>query len=160
MIRTKYLLVLAAACVGMAGCQNAANTTSNAATNANTAAVNMNTNSTAAANTPPATGDDPGDINGTPTQVYKAAYTARKNCDVAGLKKVMSQKLLAYLTKKGKEVKKSLDDVLNDICKGPQASTEQVRNETINGDHASIEYLDENDEWQTMDFVRQEGVWK
>ena len=157
MIRTKYLACVAAAVV-FTGCQKAANTSNNV--NASTApnAANVSANSAQSANN--ATANDPGNYNGSPTEVYKAAYTARKNCDVAGLKKVMAKELLDFLAKMGKEEKRSVDDEFKELCQRPQASTEQVRNEKITGDHASIEYLDENNEWQPMDFVKEGGVWK
>jgi hypothetical protein len=156
-IRYKYLACIAAAVV-FTGCQKAADTTMNTAAtpNANTAVSNTNTSSGNANGT----STDPGNFNGSPTEVYKAAYTARKNCDVAGLKKVMAKDLVDFISKMAKEDKKSVDDEFKELCQRPQASTEQVRNEKINGDHASIEYLDENNEWQPMDFVKEGGVWK
>lgn len=157
MIRTKFLACLAAA-VLFTACQRAATTADNANTSPAANAANTNANTSSAnAN---GTSSDPGNYNGSPTEVYKAAYTARKNCDVAGLKKVMAKELLDFLAKMGKEDKKSVDDELKELCQRPQASTEQVRNEKIDGDHASIEYLDENNEWQPMDFVKEGGVWK
>lgn len=157
MIRSKILISVAATAI-FSGCQTNSNTTSNTAVNANSTAVGVDANSAPAANN--ATADDPGNFNGPPTEVYKAAYTARKNCYVAGLKKVMAKDLLDFLAKAAKDEKKSVDDELKDLCHRPQASTEQIRNEKINGDRASIEYLDENNEWQPMDFVREDGVWK
>lgn len=157
MIRIKYLSLAFAAAVIASGCQSSANTTANTNTNA-AAPTNPSANSAPAANN--AAANDPGNFNGSPTEVYKAAYTARKNCDLAGLKKVMSKELLDFMTKMGKDEKKSLDDELKELCGRPQASTEQVRNEKIDGDHASIEYFDEEDKWQRMDFVREDGAWK
>jgi len=157
-IRYKFSVCLAAIVV-FAGCQNAANTSTNGNSSTTIAtAANSNTNSASTGNG--ATANDPGDFNGSPTEVYKAAYTARQNCDLAGLKKVMSKQLLDRIDQFAKEDKKSLDDEIKDICKEPQASTQQVRNEKIDGDHASIEYLDEKNNWQRMDFIREGGVWK
>src|SRR5689334_4559692 len=109
MIRPKYLSFIAIAVLAV-GCQKGTSTGNNTNSNANTnvAAANANANSTPAANT--ATATDPGNAAGSPTEVYKAAYTARKNCDLAGLKKVMSKDLLKFLTEMGKTDKKSLDE--------------------------------------------------
>lgn len=162
MIRTKYVLSLVAAGLVFMGCQTAANTNTsinaNANSSGNTVAINSNANSSTA-NTS-GTANDPGDLNGTPTEVYKAAYTARKNCDIAGLKKVMAKELVDFIGKMGKDDKKSVDEEFKELCQRPQAPTEQVRNEKISGDTASIEYLDENNEWQPMTFIREDGVWK
>jgi hypothetical protein len=157
-IRSKYLFFFTAAAVVLAGCQNAANTTNNTNSNANAVVVTTTTNSAPAGNN--ATANDPGNPAGSPTDVYKAAYTARKNCDIPGLKKVMSKELLDFLAKMGKDDKKSLDDELKELCSRPQGSTESVRNEKIDGDHASIEYMDEENKWQRMDFIREDGAWK
>ena len=157
MIRYKFFACIAAA-VLFTGCQQATNTSTNTNTTSAPPSANSNANAPSAANN--ATADDPGNFNGSPTEVYKAAYTARKNCDLAGLKSVMSKQLLDRIGDFAKEDKKSLDDEIKDICKEPQASTEQVRNEKIDGDRSSIEYLDEKNTWQRMDFIREGGVWK
>jgi hypothetical protein len=156
-IRSKYILFIAAAAL-LIGCQKAANTTSETTTNANSGAANAGSNSAGIAGNTSA--DDPGDFNGTPSEVYKAAYTARKNCDISGLKKVLANEFLAYIAKMAKMDKKSLDDELKEICEEPQASTAQARNEKIDGNRASIEYLDEDGEWRPMDFIREDGAWK
>ncbi|MFL6374435.1 MAG: hypothetical protein ACJ73D_07210 [Pyrinomonadaceae bacterium] len=161
MIRTKYLSLLVAAGLCAAACQKAANTSNNGTSTSNvtvTSAANTSANSSSAAKD--ATANDPGNFNGSPTEVYKAAYTARKNCDIDGLKKVMAKDLLGYMDKMAKVDKKSTDEELKELCSTPQASTEQARNEKIDGDHASIEYLDEENKWERMDFVREDGVWK
>jgi hypothetical protein len=56
--------------------------------------------------------------------------------------------------------KKTLDQVIKDLCDKPQAPTAQARNEKIDGEHATIEYLEENGKWKTMDFVKEGGGWK
>jgi len=85
---------------------------------------------------------------------------AREKCDVAALQKVMAKGLLDRMSEFAKEDKKSLDDEFKELCKDPQASTAEARNEKIDGDHATIEYLDAKGRWQPMSFVREEGVWK
>ena len=100
---------------------------------------------------------------GTPTDAYKAAYTARKNKDIDGLKKVLSKDILEFFTMMGDaddKNKKSLDDMLRELCDRPQAATAEARNEKIDGDKATIEYLDETGGWGSMDFVKEDGVWK
>ncbi len=152
MIQHKYLtLVLAAVLIGGA-CQKAGNTA-----NSNTTAVASNTNAVAT-NSAPAS--DAGNISGSPSDVYKVAYTARKNKDIATLKRVMSKELLGFLTDMGAADKKSLDDTLNEVCAEPQAATAEARNEKIDGDHATIEYKDDDNSWQPMAFVREDGAWK
>lgn len=157
MTRTTYLSLIIVAAVLAGACQKAANITTNTNTG-NTLTANSNANSAPAANN--AAADDPGNYNGSPTEVYKAAYTARKNCDLAGLRKVMSKELLDFMTKMGKDDKKPLDDELKELCSRPQASSAQARNEKINAEKASIEYLAEDNTWERMDFIREDGAWK
>ena len=152
MIQHKYLTVVLAAMLMGAACQKAGNTASNV-TNAATGNSNA-----VATNTAPAS--DAGNISGSPSDVYKVAYTARKNKDIATLKRIMSKDLLAFLTDMGSTDKKSLDDTLNEVCAEPQAATAEARNEKIDGDHATIEYKDDDNSWQPMEFVREDGAWK
>lgn len=95
----------------------------------------------------------------TPTEAYKTAFELRKNKDVQGLKKIMSDDIKEFLTMMGEEEKKSLDDMIKDMCEKPQAERAEVRNEKIKGDWATVEYLTEKGEWKTMDFEKVGGKW-
>ena len=146
-----------------AGCGAPANTT-----NTNTASANSSANVASSVATNPAanTAASTGTINmatvpaDSPAGAYKAAYNARQSKDIAALKKILAKDVLEFLTMVGKEDKKSLDDMLKDLCEQPQAATAETRNEKIEGDTASIEYLDEEGKWQPMEFVREDGMWK
>ncbi len=96
----------------------------------------------------------------TPTDTYKTGYDARKNKDVATLKRVMSKDALAFLADMGSVEKKTLDDLLKELTEKPQAPTAEVRNEKITGDRATLEYLNEKGEWSTMDFTKDGNEWK
>jgi hypothetical protein len=95
-----------------------------------------------------------------PTEAYKAAYTARQNKDVEGLKRVLSKDVLDFLLEMGKTEKKTVDDELKDLCEQPQAPKAEVRGEKINGDRATLEYLGEGGKWSPMDFVKEGNDWK
>jgi hypothetical protein len=125
------------------------------------------------ANTPPATKESPatatakvepakpsGGSLATPTDTYKTAYAARKNKDIAGLKRVFSQELLKFLTEIAEADKKTLDDSLKELSENPQAPTDEVRGEKITGNQATLEYQDEKGKWKTMDFVKEGNDWK
>ena len=94
-----------------------------------------------------------------PTEAYKTAFELRKRKDIAGLKKIMSKDILEFLTMMGEDDKKSLDDMLKEMCDKPQADRAEARNEKIKGDRAAVEYLTETGGWKTMDFERVEGKW-
>ena len=95
----------------------------------------------------------------TPTDAYKTAYELRKNKDVAGLKSIMSDDIKEFLTMMGEAEKKSLDDMIKEMCEKPQADKAEARNEKINGDTATVEYLTEKGAWKTMDFEKVDGKW-
>jgi hypothetical protein len=152
------LLTLAVAIMaGAAGCGQGSNTNANTTVSVTTAGAN--TNATAAAPAATAAAGDSSSA-GTPTQAYKAAYAARKDRDAAALKKLMSKDLLEFLTEMGQigDKKQSLDEILLDG--GKELKSDDTRNEKINGDRATVEYRDEGDDWDVMDFVKEDGVWK
>jgi type IV secretory pathway VirB10-like protein len=160
--------VATAAALSAIGCSTPTVTNTNSATNSNAvlasnSAANANSaaaNTTAANST--STGQAP-DSADSPSATYRAAYTARKNKDIAGLKKLFSKDVLEFLTMLGKADPKkpqTLDQMLKELCEQPQAATAEARNEKITGDKATIEYLDEKGSWETMDFVREDGAWK
>ncbi len=153
----KIFLFLAVAIFGaMLACEKPA------ANNSNDNKATTNTNQAANAATPvPA--NTTTNSAGTPTDAYKAAYTARKNKDIEGLKKLMSKDVLEFLTMVAEvddKKKSTLDDQLKELCEKPQATTAEARNEKIDGDTATIEYLDEKGGWKPMEFIKEDGVWK
>jgi hypothetical protein len=95
----------------------------------------------------------------TPTDTYKTAYELRKKKDVQGLKAIMSKDIKEFLTMMGEEDKKSLDDMIKEMCDKPQADRAEARNEKIKGDRATVEYLTEKGDWKTMDFEKVDGKW-
>lgn len=95
----------------------------------------------------------------TPTEAYKTAYELRKKKDVAGLKSIMSEDIKEFLTMMGEADKKSLDDMIKEMCDKPQADKAESRNEKIKGDTATVEYLSETGAWKTMDFEKVNGKW-
>lgn len=160
----KHFLVIALLCASLMlslACQPAANTST---TTNNTAAANAPANTTANPVEPniPSPVDALETTSGslaTPTEAYKTAYELRKKKDVAGLKNMMSKDIQEFLTMMGEEEKKSLDDMIKEMCDKPQADKAESRNEKIKGDRAELEYLDETGKWKTMDFEKIDGKW-
>jgi hypothetical protein len=74
------------------------------------------------------------------------------------LKKVMSKDALEFFTMMGDS--KSPDEGLRQLMERPQAATAETRSEKINGDKATLEFLDEKGDWEPMDFVKEGGDWK
>ena len=161
MNKIKYIIIVAIAAISLmiAGCNKIDNSNA-AASNANNAAMNTNANSNA--NTTTETKNDSTSTGSmaTPTDAYKFAYDCRKRKDIECLKKVMTKDIIEFFTEIGKEDKKSADDMLKELVEKPQAATCEFRKEKIEGDYASIEYLDEKGGWSTMDFEKVGTDWK
>jgi hypothetical protein len=132
--------------------------------NANSAASNAATPAPSDTKLPEAAKPETAPANGgslaTPTDTYKTGYAARQKKDLAELKRVMSKDALEFLSMMGTEEKKTLDDQLTELAKRPQAATAETRNEKINGDRASLEYLNEKGGWSPMEFVKEGADWK
>jgi DNA uptake protein ComE-like DNA-binding protein len=97
---------------------------------------------------------------GTPSGAYMFGYVARQKKDLPALKRVLSEDAQEFLTEIGKEEHKTLDDQLRDLAERPQAATAETRNEKINGNRASLEYLNEKSKWVSMEFVKEGNDWK
>ena len=156
--RNLLLLTLwAAIAATLAGCPSAPVNTGPGPTNGNTP--------TSTPSAPPqspssAVSDStPGSL-ATPTDAYRTAHGLRANKDIEGLKRVLSKDILEFFTEMGKLDKKSLDEMLLELCLKPQAATPESRNEKITGNRAIIEYQDENGEWKEMDFEKEGSEWK
>jgi hypothetical protein len=149
-----------------AACQKAAESNANSNRSASNTAASNTTAPPAANSSPteaPRTSESPAAASGslaTPTDTYKTGYTARKNKDIEALKRVLSKEALDFLTEMGKEEKKTLDDQLKALADRPQADKAETRNEKIDGDTATLEYLNERGTWSKMDFVKEGNDWK
>jgi len=159
-MRKIFIPLVVASGLIVGGCGSKAANNSNAVV-ANSNTVNTAVNSNATIPATPAS-DKPAsyDPAKSPTDAYKAAYYARKSCDVPQLKKLFDKDVLDFLTQMGKMDNKSLEDMIKDMCAEPQADTDDSRNERIDGDKARVEYPSKSGEWRTMDFVKEDGVWK
>jgi hypothetical protein len=159
----KFMLGLAviAIALGAAGCNSSASPNVNAANNAQANTNSLTNPGAPVSNSSPAAKlvHTAGSLD-TPTDAYLSAYDYRQKKDIEGLKKVMSKDILGFFTDMGKSDNKTADDMLRDMCNAPQAATAEARNEKIDGDHATVEYLDDKGGWATMDFEKVGSEWK
>jgi type IV secretory pathway VirB10-like protein len=160
------LLTVLATLLWSIACQKVEAPTSNAnsASTNTSASTNSATPSTANANQSKVNAEAPQSPGSgslaTPTEAYKTAYAARKNKDLATLKRAFSKDALGFLTDMGKLENKTLDDELKELFVKPQAASADTRNEKINGNRATLEYLDEKGKWAVMDFSKDGNEWK
>ena len=96
-----------------------------------------------------------------PTSTYKAAYEAMKNKDAAAFKKLMTKKDLQDIEDTAKKAGKSSDDMLKDVMNAiPLPKSNDTKDEKIDGDRATLQVKNEKDEWETINFVKEDGDWK
>lgn len=127
---------------------------------ANVANVNKgNTTVEQPANTNTGEVSVPGSL-ATPADAYKTAYALRKKGDIEGLKKVMAEDVIEFMTEVGEADNKSLDDMLKEMVKEPQGPTDEVRDVKITGDRATLEYTKKDGSWKVMDFLKVGNDWK
>jgi hypothetical protein len=96
-----------------------------------------------------------------PTASYKAAYDAMKNKDTAAFKKLMTKKDLQDIEETAKKAGKSSDDMLKDVINAiPLPKSNDSKDEKIDGDKATLQVKNEKDEWETINFIKEDGEWK
>jgi preprotein translocase subunit SecD len=141
---------------------NAANQNVNKANSANrnTEQKNTNIDNTIANDAKTETNSTGEKSASTPTGVYKAYYAAHKNKDVAAIKKLISKDMYEFFEMIGEGKPNPLDDGIKEICNEPQGTSDEVRNEKISGDKATLQIQNPKGEWITADFVKEDGVWK
>ena len=95
-----------------------------------------------------------------PTAAYQTAYAARQKKDAKGLQQAMSKKMLGFFSEMAKAEQKTLNDEVQEMIDSPLPPTNEIRNEKITGDQATVEYQDDQGKWKTMDFVKEGKDWK
>jgi hypothetical protein len=97
----------------------------------------------------------------TPTATLKVFYEASKKKDASGMKKSLSKGSLAMFEKQAKEQNKPVDDLLTKVDTNTPDKMPETRNEKITGDTATLEVKnDQNGNWDTLPFVKEDGEWK
>lgn len=96
-----------------------------------------------------------------PTATYKAAYEAMKNKDTAAFKKLMTKKDLQDIEETAKKANKTSDEMFKDLMTAiPLPKSAESKDEKIDGDNATLQIKNNKDEWETINFVKEDGDWK
>ena len=97
----------------------------------------------------------------TPLETLKAYTTAIKKKDTTTMKLLLSEGSLKMADQEAKAQNVALDEVVKrETLFSENQSTVEFRNEKIDGDKATIEMKDSFETWNTVPFVREEGIWK
>lgn len=93
----------------------------------------------------------------TPTEGFKAFYDAAKKKDAAAMKKTISKRLLTELEAEAKRDNKQFDEFLVSVN---LPDTLETRNESIQGETATLEVKGRGDSWRKQKLVKEDGEWK
>lgn len=145
---THLLILLAGVVLVAAGCSKTANTNNSNASSTNKNSTTSTTSTTTSSSS----------TASTPTAAYKAFQEANKKKDYAAVKSRFSKASLEMLTEEAKKQNKTLDEFVKDqVDKG--TSDEEVLNEKIDGDSATVDLKDKNSSI-TLPMVKEDGEWK
>jgi hypothetical protein len=97
----------------------------------------------------------------TPLETLKAYTTAIKKKDTTKMKLLLSKDSIKMAKQEADAQGVTLDEVVKrETLFNESQSTVEFRNEKIDGDKATIEMKDSFSSWNTVPFVREDGVWK
>ena len=84
-----------------------------------------------------------------------------KNKDAAAFKRVMTKSDLQNVEEAAKLYGKSSDEMMKEVLAAiPMPASGESKDEKIDGDTATLEVKNDEDEWETINFVKENGEWK
>jgi Domain of unknown function (DUF4878) len=97
----------------------------------------------------------------TPLETYKTYTKAIKKKDTAAMRLLLSEATIKMDEQEAKAQNVSVDDVVKreTLFVESQKSVE-YRDEKIDGDKATLQVKNSFGSWETVPFVREDGVWK
>lgn len=99
-----------------------------------------------------------------PSATFKAYFEAQKKKDIPGMKQALSKTSLAMMEASAKQQQLTLDKMIANQLENPSAKIDKMpetRNEKVTGDNATLElHNEDSNRWDTMYFVKEDGVWK
>lgn len=99
-----------------------------------------------------------------PSATFKAYFEAQQKKDIRAMKSTLSKTSLAMMEASAKQQQLTVDKMIASQLENPAAKVDKMpetRNEKITGNDATLELHNENaNRWDTMYFVKEDGVWK
>lgn len=97
----------------------------------------------------------------TPFETLQSYTRAIKKKDTATMKRLLSSGSLKMAEQEAKAQGAPLDEIIErETLFSANQTTVEFRNEKIDAGKATIEMKNSNGKWNTVPFVREEGVWK
>lgn len=97
----------------------------------------------------------------TPLETLKTYTEAIKKKDTTTMKLLLSDETIKMHQQSAKEQGVTLDEIVQrESLFSPDQKRVEYRNEKIEGDKATIEMKNSYGIWDTVSFVREDGIWK
>jgi hypothetical protein len=97
----------------------------------------------------------------TPIETFKTYTKAIKNKDVTTMKLLLSRDTMKMNETEAQMRGVPVDEVVkNETLFSENQKTVKLRNEKIEGDKATLEVENTFGTWETVPFIKEEGVWK
>ncbi|MGI8556518.1 MAG: hypothetical protein ACR2LT_09220 [Pyrinomonadaceae bacterium] len=97
----------------------------------------------------------------TPFETFKAYTQAIKNKNSAAMKELLSKESLKMAQDEAKAQNAPLDEIIQrETLFNEDQRAVEFRNEKIEGDKATIEVKDSTGLWNSVPFVKEDGMWK
>lgn len=97
----------------------------------------------------------------TPLETLQAYVKAFQKKDYTTMKLLLSAATIKMHQESAKSQGVTLDDIVQrETLISPDRKTAEFRNQKIDGDRATIEMKNSFGAWNTINFVREEGIWK
>ena len=97
----------------------------------------------------------------TPLETLKAYGSAYKKKDLTAMKLLLSAETIKMHELEAKAQNQTVDDIVKrETLFGENQTTAEFRNEKIEDAKATIEMKDATGIWNTVQFVKEDGIWK
>jgi len=97
----------------------------------------------------------------TPLETFKTYVKAYKQKDMSTMKLLLSDATLKMHEREAKAQGSTVDDILkHETMIGEGQKSVEYRDEKIEGDKATLQIKNVFGSWETLPFVREDGVWK
>lgn len=97
----------------------------------------------------------------TPVETFKTYVKAFKNKDIKTMKILLSNATIKMHEQQAKSQNTTVDEIIKRetlLAEGQKGV--DYKDEKIEGDKATLKFKNSFGEWETMPFIREDGVWK
>jgi hypothetical protein len=96
-----------------------------------------------------------------PRQTFETYIRAMKQKDYSAMKVLLSSGTMKMHEQEAKAQGVTVDEIIKrESLLSQNQKTIEYRDEKIDGDKATLQYKNAYSSWETMPFVREDGVWK